>query len=164
MIIVGLLIVAVAAMVMVFFQARRNFSEPQARVRAVVEAADTTGFARATGPQPLSFPADFGPHPDYQTEWWYYTGNLDGPDGRHFGYQFTLFRRAAEPPAERQPRASNGVSSKSTWAISRLPTLRASASGPSNDSAAALPVWPVHRRSPIVSGWRIGKLRKSHQV
>ncbi len=106
MIIVGLLIVAVAAMVMVFFQARRNFSEPQARVRAVVEAADTTGFARATGPQPLSFPADFGPHPDYQTEWWYYTGNLDGPDGRHFGYQFTLFRRAAEPPAERQPRAS----------------------------------------------------------
>jgi len=34
------------------------------------------GFARATGPRSIRFPADEGPHPEYQTEWWYYTGNL----------------------------------------------------------------------------------------
>lgn len=87
----------------------RERSEPavQARVQGAGEAADISGFARATGPQPLSFPADYGPHPDFQTEWWYYTGNLAGADGRHFGYQFTIFRRALLPPDQRAERASD---------------------------------------------------------
>ncbi|MCB8927401.1 MAG: hypothetical protein H6652_17455 [Ardenticatenaceae bacterium] len=55
---------------------------------------DTTGFARATEPNNIQFPGDLGPHDDYQTEWWYYTGNLDDGNGRQFGYQFTIFRRA----------------------------------------------------------------------
>jgi predicted secreted hydrolase len=63
----------------------------------VAPTADVTGFDRADGPRALSFPADFGPHPNFQTEWWYYTGNLDGADGRHFGYQLTIFRRAIQP-------------------------------------------------------------------
>jgi predicted secreted hydrolase len=65
------------------------------------------GFARAEGPRPLSFPKDLGAHPDYQTEWWYYTGNLVSVDGRHFGYQLTFFRRALLPPSQRQTRASH---------------------------------------------------------
>ena len=44
---------------------------------------DTSGFARAIGPYDWSFPADFGPHPDFQTEWWYYTGNLATEEGRN---------------------------------------------------------------------------------
>lgn len=52
-----------------------------------------TGFQRATEPRPFDFPADHGPHQDYQTEWWYYTGNLQGEDGRQWGYQLTFFRR-----------------------------------------------------------------------
>jgi len=64
-------------------------------------------FARATGPAPLEFPRDFGAHPDFQTEWWYYTGNLDTPEGRHFGYQLTFFRRALLPPMQVSPRASD---------------------------------------------------------
>lgn len=59
--------------------------------------ADTAGFARATAPLDWSFPRDFGAHPDYQTEWWYYTGNLAGENGRRFGFQFTIFRRALTP-------------------------------------------------------------------
>lgn len=59
---------------------------------------DTTGYARARVPRPFSFPADHGPHPGFKTEWWYVTGNLDTPDGRHFGYQFTIFRIALAPP------------------------------------------------------------------
>lgn len=54
----------------------------------------TAGFARAIEPFDWSFPRDFGAHPDFQTEWWYYTGNLATEDGRRFGYQFTIFRRA----------------------------------------------------------------------
>lgn len=59
---------------------------------------DYDGFTRATDPDyTWQFPQDHGPHPDYLTEWWYYTGNLSDEDGRRFGYQFTIFRRAILP-------------------------------------------------------------------
>ncbi|MBK9747171.1 MAG: carotenoid 1,2-hydratase [Chloroflexi bacterium] len=58
---------------------------------------DTSGYARAFEPLDWQFPRDFGAHPDYQTEWWYYTGNLSDESGRRFGYQFTIFRRAITP-------------------------------------------------------------------
>lgn len=38
------------------------------------------------------FPRDHFNHPDYQTEWWYYTGNLKSADGHHFGFELTFFR------------------------------------------------------------------------
>src|SRR6266853_5616854 len=38
------------------------------------------------------FPRDYFNHPDYQTEWWYYTGNLETTDGRKFGFELTFFR------------------------------------------------------------------------
>jgi predicted secreted hydrolase len=40
------------------------------------------------------FPDDYGPHPDFRTEWWYLTGNLTTDNNRKFGYQFTIFRTA----------------------------------------------------------------------
>ncbi|WP_067560895.1 lipocalin-like domain-containing protein [Halofilum ochraceum] len=55
------------------------------------------GFERATGEREFRFPYDHGPHPDYRNEWWYVTGNLDGPDGRRLGFQFTLFRIGLAP-------------------------------------------------------------------
>ena len=39
------------------------------------------------------FPRDYFNHPDYQTEWWYYTGNLQSPDGHRFGFELTFFRQ-----------------------------------------------------------------------
>jgi predicted secreted hydrolase len=71
------------------------------------------GFLRADSTKKLTFPDDFGPHPDYQTEWWYYTGNLKGADGRHFGYQLTFFRRALQPASER-------VARESAWASDQV--------------------------------------------
>lgn len=56
------------------------------------------GFERITEPRPLSFPTDYGPHPETQTEWWYLTGNLETEEGRTFGYQFTIFRLGIKPP------------------------------------------------------------------
>src|SRR5829696_3609205 len=58
--------------------------------------------APAASPQPaypvvtpgaeFRFPHDHGAHPDYRTEWWYFTGWLDAPDGRPIGFQITFFR------------------------------------------------------------------------
>jgi len=95
----SLLIVLVAVLL--------RHGEPEVQAQLVATGDEATGFARAEGPRPLQFPADHGPHPDYQTEWWYYTGNLENSDGRHFGYQLTFFRRALVPPAQRQDRSSN---------------------------------------------------------
>jgi len=39
------------------------------------------------------FPRDHAVHPEFKTEWWYFTGNLRTEDGRRFGYQLTFFRQ-----------------------------------------------------------------------
>jgi predicted secreted hydrolase len=64
-------------------------------------------YARVTEPREIDFPADEGAHDAYQTEWWYYTGNLAGTDGRRFGFQLTFFRRAVAPAELVQPRDSD---------------------------------------------------------
>jgi len=63
-------------------------------------AEDDARFARADTPREFRFPEDHGAHPDYRTEWWYLTGNLETVAGRHFGFQMTFFRFGidAEPP------------------------------------------------------------------
>jgi predicted secreted hydrolase len=38
------------------------------------------------------FPRDHFDHPEFQTEWWYYTGNLTASDGHRFGFELTFFR------------------------------------------------------------------------
>jgi predicted secreted hydrolase len=58
---------------------------------------DAGGFARATAARPFVLPADHGPHFEYQTEWWYTTGNLVAADDRRFGFQLTFFRRGLSP-------------------------------------------------------------------
>ena len=40
----------------------------------------------------LSFPADHHSHPNFKTEWWYYTGHLQTDSGKRYGYQVTFFR------------------------------------------------------------------------
>ncbi|MDT8305806.1 MAG: carotenoid 1,2-hydratase, partial [Anaerolineae bacterium] len=74
---------------------------PQASLLPLLSEEETAGFARATAPDAIRFPRDLGPHEEYQTEWWYYTGNLETAEGRRFGYQLTFFRRALLPPQER---------------------------------------------------------------
>ncbi len=74
------------------------------------------GFTRADGTYTLTFPEDYGSHPDYQTEWWYYTGNLEDVQGRRYGYQLTFFRRALVPPQEWVERASLWGTNQATLA------------------------------------------------
>jgi len=47
------------------------------------------------------FPRDHRAHPEFKTEWWYFTGNLQDARGRRFGYQLTFFRQGVRPPAAR---------------------------------------------------------------
>lgn len=40
----------------------------------------------------FEFPRDYFNHPEFRTEWWYYTGNLQDQTGQRFGYELTFFR------------------------------------------------------------------------
>ncbi|MBT8083575.1 MAG: carotenoid 1,2-hydratase [Woeseia sp.] len=66
---------------------------------ALLGANANDGFATATTPRDFEFPRDHGPHKAFRNEWWYVTGNLDGENGRRFGYELTLFRFALAPGA-----------------------------------------------------------------
>jgi len=59
-------------------------------------------YRTVTGPCGFVFPRDHGPHSDFRTEWWYYTGNLGDPSGKRYGFQLTFFRsQLAEPGSEK---------------------------------------------------------------
>lgn len=77
-------------------------SHPGARLELqnLLGGGDANGYTQVTGPRRFVFPADHGAHPDYRSEWWYFTGNLQAADGREFGFQLTFFRFAlrADPP------------------------------------------------------------------
>ncbi len=81
-------------------------------VSAVMSSPATDGYARATRPGSLEFPRDHGPHPDFRSEWWYFTGNLAAPDGRPFGFQLTLFRFALSPDA---PVRASPLATRQAW-------------------------------------------------
>jgi len=81
---------------------------PSAQVQVPDGATNTNaeippGFLAADGSRPLSFPEDFGAHPDFRTEWWYYTGNLQTSKGRHFGFELTVFRVGLLSPTVELP-------------------------------------------------------------
>jgi predicted secreted hydrolase len=67
---------------------------------AAALGGSSDGFTRALAPRPFVFPDDHGPHPGFRTEWWYYTGNLQTAEGRHFGFQLTFFRIAMAAAVE----------------------------------------------------------------
>jgi predicted secreted hydrolase len=58
---------------------------------------EVSGFARAEEPRAFRLPEDHGPHFEFQTEWWYYTGQLAAADGSRYGFQLTFFRRGLTP-------------------------------------------------------------------
>lgn len=80
------------------FGTARASADQSGSVTQYLSGESDERFERATEPNNISFPEDLGPHNDFQTEWWYYTGNLKTAEGRDFGYQFTIFRRAIAPP------------------------------------------------------------------
>ena len=59
----------------------------------------------------FAFPRDHAAHPEFKTEWWYYTGHLTSEQGEPFSYQLTFFRVGVRQP---DPQA------RSAWALNTL--------------------------------------------
>jgi predicted secreted hydrolase len=59
---------------------------------AVAALAANPSYAPVIPAYALIFPADFGSHPQFRTEWWYVTGWLTTQSGESLGFQVTFFR------------------------------------------------------------------------
>src|SRR5437016_1805755 len=79
-------------------------------VTAAMLLAASTDFAyrQALPGYRYTFPRDHFEHPDFRTEWWYYTGNLRGVEGKRFGFELVFFRQGQR----RDP-----VENRSAWRI-----------------------------------------------
>jgi len=111
------LALAVGCALLALAGCERSSPEPAARTpaaaaMAAMAAPAGAGHARAFEPRPLRFPRDHGPHPAFQTEWWYLTGNLEDAAGRRFGFQLTLFRFALAPGA---PSRASAFATRQAW-------------------------------------------------
>jgi len=69
----------------------------QAETTLKLAPAEPLSFARAGASREFRLPRDHGPHFEFQTEWWYYTGQLVTQGQRRFGFQLTFFRRGIAP-------------------------------------------------------------------
>lgn len=118
-------VITLAVIAFAAYQARGPRPETGAAY-VIATGTPVTGFARATGPQPFDFATAQGPHPEYQTEWWYYTGNLETKDGRHFGYQLTFFRQALIPEDQEVARSSAWATNQVYFAHFTLSDVQAS--------------------------------------
>ncbi|MBX7136760.1 MAG: carotenoid 1,2-hydratase [Oligoflexia bacterium] len=71
--------------------------------RGIQASAETPRFRVAEPSYRLNFPRDHGAHPEFQTEWWYFTGLLyrEGEaafvNAPLYGFQLTFFRRSSRP-------------------------------------------------------------------
>lgn len=75
---------------MIYYSARRHWAI--ASLIAVFFFLTSFTYQAALPGRKFSFPRDHFSHPDFKTEWWYYTGHLETERGREYGYQVTFFR------------------------------------------------------------------------
>lgn len=99
--------ISILFVLLIFLTACAPATAPSAEVQ-IPDVSDLNkeippGFVAADGSRPLTFPQDFGAHEDFRTEWWYYTGNLQTTEGRHFGFELTIFRVGLLPPTVELP-------------------------------------------------------------
>jgi predicted secreted hydrolase len=59
----------------------------------------------------FNFPRDHFEHPDFRTEWWYYTGNVTDDKGSRFGFELVFFRQGQQ---------RDSVANDSVWRIDDL--------------------------------------------
>src|SRR3954463_11724432 len=56
-------------------------------------AATTPEYRQALPGYRYQFPRDHFEHPEFRTEWWYYTGNVHAADGHRYGFELVFFRQ-----------------------------------------------------------------------
>ncbi len=111
--VLALLALAAAAGVYLLARPEPSFS-PKASlsVAGALRTASDEGYAKALKPRIFQFPADHGPHPEFRTEWWYFTGNLETQEERRFGFQLTFFRSALAPT---MPERESAWATRQAW-------------------------------------------------
>ncbi len=110
--VIGILLLVVIGVGAFLYWRSQQRAPLATEIVALQSAQGAEGFARVTEARVMKFPDDHGPHPDFQTEWWYYTGNLQAEDGRRFGYQLTFFRRGIT--------AGDNAARASDWATNQI--------------------------------------------
>jgi len=73
-------------------------------------------FRRALPGYEFEFPRDHFSHPEFQVEWWYFTGNVRTEQGRRFGFELTFFRNAVD----RDSSAPNTPTPTSAWDVDHI--------------------------------------------
>ncbi|MGH9486024.1 MAG: lipocalin-like domain-containing protein [Terriglobales bacterium] len=68
----------------------------------VLLAAVPAQFRIAVPGYAWQFPRDDFAHPEFASEWWYFTGNLAAAGGGEFGFELTFFRIAPQPGTDLQ--------------------------------------------------------------
>jgi len=76
-----------------------------------VRGAEIEAYREAVAGYRYSFPRDHFEHPEFRTEWWYYTGNLRDGAGKRFGFELVFFRQG-----QRRGPATNS----SAWRVDDL--------------------------------------------
>lgn len=171
-----IILVGLGIAVAAFWRAAQP-SEITSEITSLQAAKTDEGFARVDAVHPQVFPEDHGPHPDYQTEWWYYTGNLDSADGHHFGFQLTFFRHAisSKMPARTSDLATNqvyfahfaitDVSSSSHFATERFSRGAADLAGATGSPFRVwLDDWEVNALSPDASSVHLRAQEGAHAL
>jgi predicted secreted hydrolase len=107
-------------------------------LRAGFESAQP--FRQALPGYRFQFPRDHFSHPEFQTEWWYYTGNLRSHDGRRLGFELTFFRQAAD----RSRRASTLQSAPAPGETQARPSRPSAEAGQVRQGASSWDVRDVY--------------------
>ena len=128
----------------------------------LANSADLSGFAHAAGPREFQFPQHHGPHFDYQTEWWYYTGNVEAENGDHFGYQLTFFRRGLTPGAP--ARSSDFAANQIYFAHFAVTDAAGNRHTFAERFSRGGRGWPARAASRSKCGWRIGSRSRSTKM
>ena len=82
-------------------------------------AAAIPDYRQAVPGYRYQFPRDHFEHPDFRTEWWYYTGNVHAANGHRYGFELVFFR-AGRARQARGTIPRRGASTTSTWRTSPL--------------------------------------------
>jgi predicted secreted hydrolase len=83
--------------------------------------ASSADFREALPGYHYQFPRDHFDHPEFRTEWWYYTGNLHAPGGHRYGFELVFFRSAQ--PMVAQPMAAQPMAAQPTSPAGRNPSV-----------------------------------------
>ncbi len=70
------------------------YTQETASIGDFLQGSAEKTFAQVREIRTFKFPQDHGSHLEFESEWWYFTGNVFGSDKRRYGYQFTIFRRS----------------------------------------------------------------------